>query len=435
MCPVPQCITFGPDLYPRVNATTCIECGLCERVCSGENLPLDTLKTELPTPQHAHDFFGGFHQPWVVAVADPAIRRRGASGGFVTELLVWLLERGDIDGAVVAGMDPAAPWSSTPLIARTAEELRGAAGSQYTAVPMASVMNQMIGQASDRYAFVGVSCHVQSLRMMLKVRPHLRRKIRYVIGLFCKSAFDPDSITDLLRCNNVPLDQIETVEYRAGPWPGIMRAKLRDGGYRALHHADFKDGAYNYLVSLYTQPRCWQCYDFGNELADLAVGDPWGRDAQGHYQYPGGHSLVIPRTAVGLDLVKAARDESRFRFEPVSADYVRSVPARYAEYRAQAVRRQLDVLKTRGKAIPTYDRELPRPSLRVRIREALLSAPLVLVRYPRLRYLLLTFLVSRPALVLVYLRQLAKYGIAGFRQTRHAHEQPFTAADAPACPR
>jgi hypothetical protein len=217
---------------------------------------------------------------------------------------------------------------------------------------------------------------------------------------------------------------VKNVEYRAGAWPGVMRAELHDGRFVQLHHADFKDGAYNYLMSLYTQPRCWTCYDFGNELADIAVGDPWGRDAEGRYEFPGGHSLIIPRTGVGLALVDAARQEPRFCFEPVSPDYITRVPQRYAEYRAQSTRRQLDILQASGRPIPRYDRELPRASRRVRLRETLLGVPTRLGRYPRLRYFLLKLLVSRPALVFVYLRQLAKYGVAGFRHTHQAAVRP-----------
>jgi coenzyme F420 hydrogenase subunit beta len=428
MCPVPATITLRDDLYPQVNPDTCIECGVCERVCSGEALPLESLKAALPTPPHPNPSWGGFHQPWVAYASDPAARERGASGGFVTELLAWLLERGEIDGAVVAGMTPAAPWTAMPFIARTPDEVRGAAGSKYTAVPMASIMDEIIGKGHDRYAFVGVSCNVHSLRMMMRARPHLQRKIRYTIGLLCKSAFDPDAITDLLRANGVELAQVRNVEYRAGPWPGVMRAELHDGRFVQLHYADFKDGVYNYLMSLYTQPRCWTCYDFGNELADVAVGDPWGRDPEGRYEFPGGHSLLIPRTAAGLSLVEAAREEPRFRFEAVSPEYVIRVPQRYAEYRAQSTRRQLEILQARGRPIPQYDRELPHPTPRTRRREALLAIPTGLSRYPRLRYALLRVLISRPALAFVYLRQLAKYGLSGFR---HTHQPAAPSAEAP----
>ena len=126
----------------------------------------------------------------------------------------------------------------------------------------------------------------------------------------------------------------------------------------------------------------------------------------------------------------AARHEPRFCFEPVSPDYVIRVPQRYAEYRAQATRRQLDILASHGRPIPLYDRELPRPSRRVRFREALMSVPTRLGRYPRLRYALLKLLVSRPALVFVYLRQLAKYGVAGFRHTHQVTVAPAQVPDA-----
>ncbi|MFA9477735.1 Coenzyme F420 hydrogenase/dehydrogenase, beta subunit C-terminal domain [Phycisphaerales bacterium AB-hyl4] len=422
ICPVDQCITLSDDQYPQVNAETCIECGLCERVCSGDKLPMDMLKGKLNQSMTDNDNpLGGFHDAHLVHAVDTHTRQRGASGGLVTQLLVRLLETGEIDGAIVAGMDPREPWKAVPMIARTPEAMRQVAGSKYTVVPMVRAMQQVIKQGNvkgqtakaERFAMVGVACHVHSLRMMMAKLPSLRRKIRFVIGPLCKSSFDPEATTDLLRANGIDRDQVSRFEFRGGTWPGVMRAKLKDGSYQPLHQSNFRDGAYNYLMSLYTQPRCHLCYDFGNELADLTVGDPWGRDnTTGHYVHEGGHTLALPRTATGRWLIEFMQHDPAFAVGPADPADVQ-FHQRAAAAKRNIVQLRIDARLKRGQPVPKYDREMPRQNWRQRMAGRAFAATLWLGQSRRLRYWVLRLLLSRPATPLIWLRQVRKFGLRG----------------------
>ncbi len=416
ICPVADCITLGPEGYPRVNAQTCVECGVCERVCSGDKLDLEGLR-ERGGSGAVRQFgsFGGFGQPMLVKAANPATRLAGASGGFVTQLLVRLLETGRIDGAVVAGMDEDRPWEALPVIARNPQQVRAATGSKYTVVPMVSVLRQVIRQGRNapqqRIAFVGVSCHIHSLRMMMDAFPQVKRRIVLTVGLLCKSAFDSDALTDLLKVNALDLKAITKVEYRGGNWPGVMRATLKSGQNVPLHYSNYKDGVYNYLMSLYTQPRCHLCFDYTNELADLSVGDPYARDEQGRYQHADGRTLVLPRTALGLETLQWVCRDAGFLTEAVDEQYVQKSFGRVARQKNELVQVRIEKLGQASRPLPRYDRKLPAVDRRARLSYLLFRLTLLPGRFPRLRRALLWLLVSRLGLPLVWLGQWRKYGL------------------------
>ncbi|RLC89681.1 MAG: coenzyme F420 hydrogenase, partial [Chloroflexi bacterium] len=76
--------------------------------------------------------FGGYPQNWLIGCYRrlfvgyslvPDIRRRGASGGIITQTLIYLLEKGQIDGAVVLCQGRPKPWRAEPIIARSVDEI------------------------------------------------------------------------------------------------------------------------------------------------------------------------------------------------------------------------------------------------------------------------------------------------------------------------
>ena len=61
----------------------------------------------------------------------PELRTKCSSGGIITSVLIQLLEHGDIQGAVVTGMNPSEPWLTKSYIATSRSEIIDAAQSKY----------------------------------------------------------------------------------------------------------------------------------------------------------------------------------------------------------------------------------------------------------------------------------------------------------------
>src|SRR5204863_9755962 len=91
--------------------------------------------------------------------ADPEILEKGQDGGLVSAILLWAMEHGYIDAALVSYLEgDGTSWKAVPGVARTREEILAAAGSRYTysANPMA--YEQAIAGGASKLALVGMSC-------------------------------------------------------------------------------------------------------------------------------------------------------------------------------------------------------------------------------------------------------------------------------------
>ena len=61
------------------------------------------------------------------------IHKMGQDGGVVSAMLIWCLEKGYIDAALVSYLEgDGSTWKAIPGVARTKEEVLAAAGSRYT---------------------------------------------------------------------------------------------------------------------------------------------------------------------------------------------------------------------------------------------------------------------------------------------------------------
>src|SRR5439155_12527786 len=65
--------------------------------------------------------------------ADPELHERGQDGGLVSAILLWALDHGYIDAALVSYLEgDGTTWKAIPGVARNREEIIASAGSRYT---------------------------------------------------------------------------------------------------------------------------------------------------------------------------------------------------------------------------------------------------------------------------------------------------------------
>src|SRR5918996_526828 len=64
---------------------------------------------------------------------EPEIDQRGQDGGLVSAILLWAMDHGYIDSALVSYLEgDGTTWKAVPGVARTREDVLRAAGSRYT---------------------------------------------------------------------------------------------------------------------------------------------------------------------------------------------------------------------------------------------------------------------------------------------------------------
>jgi coenzyme F420 hydrogenase subunit beta len=243
---------------------------------------------------------------------DPEIRLNSASGGIISTILVWLLEKKMIDGAVVLGMSKEKPWLTQPFIATTREEILQAAQSKYIISSVNEILPE-IEYFKGTLAYVGLPGQVQSIRLLQQMNHPSVRNIRYIFGPFYGNTLHFSSVKSFLRSFGVrDYHQIRKLYFRYGEWPGMMRVELADGRVFELpkFHA-------NYLIPFHILKNSLLCTDLTNEFTDISGGDAW---APVYEERGKGFSLVIARSEQGEKILDEMVKEGRLHLDPISRE-------------------------------------------------------------------------------------------------------------------
>jgi coenzyme F420 hydrogenase subunit beta len=360
-CPF-DIIRFDDSHYPYItNEKECrVNCVRCLKVCPGGTIDFNKLDDQMfgqrPNPQSITGIVKG---SYITYSTNEEVRKRGASGGFVTQLLTYMLEHKLIDGALVLGtaVDDQKGWHEKPFIARTADELRSAAQSKYMITPMLRPLGEMEA-IEGNYAVVALPCYVHALRQYMKVSPKLRKRLKLIIGLYCNVTLEPHLAEDMCTMKGVDPRDLTSLQFRSGEWPGGVQVSVRGGKpFKLLKHEEMKD-EFNTLKLFYTPPRCNMCIDFSAEYADLAVGDPWLRGPDGKYLYPDGRTTVLTRTDAGVKVVQDAVDAGYIVIEPLPLETYMVNFEKSARYKRDLVPEYMELRRRLGKRSPEYGRDV-----------------------------------------------------------------------------
>ena len=335
-------ITPGSS-YPA--GAFCSTCGLCDTpliarvkdACAflGDGMArLDALEPALHgrprcTDPGSAEVQLGVIQDQFYARAVPSVR--GAQWtGIVTSTAVAALETGLVDAVVCVASAPDDPLSPRPIIARTPDEVRSAAGVKATLSPSLEVLPalQALAASGDvrRALFIGVGCQVQAVRA---VQGGLGLEALFVMGTNCTDNGPREGLDTFLRVRFgvcawgrtqgrgwrrrgerggfPPLPIPPALTQPASPPPfHSAHTKLQsvsaspDTARHYEFHVDFRvhivhtPGTHpteripyfslpaTELADGVIAPSCTSCFDYANGAADLVVGYmgvPYGGDA------------------------------------------------------------------------------------------------------------------------------------------------------------
>lgn len=311
---------------PTVFPDRCTECGLCLEVCPGESVHIEQLAREFLDGSANDKSLGTFDACYIGHASSRDIRYHSASGGLVTSLLIYAIERKLIDGALVLGMSEVDPLETQPLIATTPSEIIAASGSKYCPSAMNVGLRHILSQ-DGRFAVVGLPCHIHGVRKLETVDERLGEKILLHLGLFCANNSTYLGTEYFLRQNAIHPDDVCEIRYRGEGWPGKICVTLHDGSRKVIPRATTEKKWYRkaWFSSAFhydfTIPRCLSCPDQTCELADIACGDPW---LQEYKESEGiGKSLAIARSRIGHKFLTQASEAGIVVLEQVPVDVVK----------------------------------------------------------------------------------------------------------------
>lgn len=263
-CPK-QCIAMCEDeegfLYPHVDVETCIDCGLCEKVC----------------PIIHRD---AAREPQAVYAAtnpDEEIRRQSSSGGVFTLLAEGVIAR----GGVVFGARFNEAWEVEHGYTETVEGLAAFRGSKYVQSRMGDSFRRVEAflKAGREVLFSGTPCQVAGLRRFL--RKDYSNLL--TVDCICHSVPSPGIwrkyLSETLVSNNERLSDVSDLSFRdkKNGWKRYDFTITLRAGRNITGSAGKNLYMRGFLNDLYTRPSCYACA--AKELrsgSDLTLGDYWG---------------------------------------------------------------------------------------------------------------------------------------------------------------
>jgi coenzyme F420 hydrogenase subunit beta len=327
MCPlsaIEMRIDGRTGIYlPQVNAKKCNYCGICLDICPGYSVDFNQLNRAIFGKEAKDVLLGNYLNCYIGHATDSNIRYNSASGGLVTALLLFALDEGLIDGALVTRMSRQNQLEPEPFIARTRQEIIEASKSKYCPVPANIALKEILAsKKEERFAVVGLPCHISSIRKAEKLNKKLKESIALHFGIFCSHTLNLHGTELLLSKLGVKSKDISKLSYRGDGWPGGIKIVLEDGQQKFISNQNI---LWNSIFGshFFTPLCCFFCRDVTSELADISFGDAWLPEIVANERQ--GKSVVTSRSEAGETMLQTASSRGNIEISAVAArDIIRS---------------------------------------------------------------------------------------------------------------
>lgn len=267
---------------PVVNDSKCnntIGCHRCYDVCPGHGIDISKYVIESPS-LHNDKFIGLFNGCYVGYSTNNDLRYHAASGGLVTQFLIWLLENKKIDGALVTKFDKNNPLKVKSFIAKTKDEILAAKSSKYAPVSFHNVVKELREVPEGKYVVVGLPCHIQGFRKLEKIDRRIASKVIGHFAIYCSASRTFNFTEYVMKERGIKLDKVDYLAYRDCGNQGGLVVK----GEGIDYYQDYRKYCHP-LKSIFNPRRCLFCIDHYGELSDISFGDinisPYNQDKIG----------------------------------------------------------------------------------------------------------------------------------------------------------
>lgn len=277
-------------LYPKVDPAKCIECGLCERVCS--------FKPNYPR-------YDNFDIPstYLIRLKDKEELKASQSGGAFYAIASQFIE----NGGVVFGAAFGDNWVVNHRKAETISELESIRMSKYVQSQIKTCYSEVRQYLKDGRCilFSGTPCQISAIKSFIPISLH---KNLYCVDIVCHAVPSPkiwsDYISYLENKNSSKIIKACFRDKRFG-WHGAKESFLFENG-----HEEFRRTSNHlYFSKLSVRESCSNCpFTNTSRVGDITVGDFWGLPKDSPYEDNLGASLLFVNSAKGKELFELIRE-------------------------------------------------------------------------------------------------------------------------------
>lgn len=297
-CPK-QCITMVADnegfLYPKVDLSICIDCGLCEKVCP----ELDNTPSKEPIKVIA------------AKALDEDILMRSSSGGIFTLLSNKILE----DGGVVFGAKFDKNWNVVHDYTETYEGLDAFRRSKYVQSRIGNTYKKAeeFLKCGRKVLFSGTPCQIKGLKLYLKKD----YENLIAVDIACHGVPSPLSWDIFLKeyIKDHPLNKILEINFRdkRNGWEtyNFTVSLMNEDNTKNEIAVPYGQNIYMraFLKNLILRPSCENCnIKTEQNGGDLTIGDFWGiKNIIPNFYDNKGISIVLCRTTKGVKIIDSLK--------------------------------------------------------------------------------------------------------------------------------
>lgn len=335
-CPK-RCISLREDeegfLYPIIDENTCVDCGLCERVCP----IINQRKSRLPLHVYA------------AVSANERVRLQSSSGGIFTQLAVKVLD----EGGVVFGACFDENWEVNHDYTENIESLGGFRGSKYVQSRMENNYRKadFFLRQGRKVLFSGTPCQIAGLKCFL--RKEYANLI--TVDFVCHGVPSPKvwrmyldetvtrqcgthTLSSIHEKRNTIIESVSFRDKRLG-WKKFsfslaLSIPNGSGEKKSVFLSDvFTENLFmkGFLDNLFLRPSCYCCSaKSGKSGSDITIADFWGIDRlMPDFDDDKGISLVLVNTVGGghffSSLDMEVRESSLDVVKKCNSNYIESV--------------------------------------------------------------------------------------------------------------
>ncbi|MFZ5519251.1 MAG: Coenzyme F420 hydrogenase/dehydrogenase, beta subunit C-terminal domain [Candidatus Zhuqueibacterota bacterium] len=246
-------------------------------------------------------YFGPTLEIWEGYAADPDIRFSASSGGALSALSLYCLEKENIQFVLHTGMNPDVPWENNTITSRNRVQLLARTGSRYSpSSPCDSI--RLIEENDERCVFIGKPCDASAMMSIREEYPQVLENVALMLTFFCAGVPSTLGTLELIRKMSANEQEISNVRYRGKGWPGDFQLDFKDN--RDQKGMTYFDSWHQ--LQKFRSLRCHLCPDGLGQIADISCGDAWYKYSKESKSL--GESLILVRTEKGREFLHRAME-------------------------------------------------------------------------------------------------------------------------------
>ncbi len=306
-------------------------------------------------PEINKKIFGHYPKNWLVGnykkifighITDEEIRKNASSGGIISGIQLYLLKNQLIDGAISLRMRKDKPYLTEPFIAQNRRDVLAGAQSKYTVAPVNQILNFLPGDYKS-LSYTGLPEQIAAIRKLQIAEHKSIKNINFILGIFYGESLGFSAIKSFLRTYKIKnLEDIASLSFRAGEWPGNMRVELKNGKIISLKkfHA-------NYLIPSHITKYSLYQVDYMSELADISAGDAWSPKYEDRGK---GWSTIIARNEKGLKLLEEMLEKKEIYLQEISEEELINMHSHGLDFKKRGAFIRIKNREKKGLPIPNY---------------------------------------------------------------------------------